>query len=74
MAEEESVPKMIAPEDDIREIHSRLDEIERRLDFVWGEVYQRFGKRIGRDIGILYGLVIGLYLCMLYILLGVAFR
>ncbi len=75
MTEDEhgKVPIAIPLEEDIRDIHARLDSIEEKLDFVWGEVFQRYGKRVGRDIGILYGLVFSLYLCMLYLMLSVAF-
>jgi len=42
------------------EIEKRLDNIEKKLEFVDAEVAQRVGRKIGRDIGILYGLVAGL--------------
>ncbi len=71
--EREEVPIAVPLEEDIKDIHARLDAIEEKLDFVWGEVFQRYGKRVGRDIGILYGLVFSLYLCMLYLMLSVAF-
>lgn len=42
------------------EIESKLDAIEKKLEFVNGEVSQRVGRKVGRDIGILYGIVAGL--------------
>lgn len=42
------------------EIESKLDAIEKKLEFVEGEIAQRVGRKVGRDIGILYGIVAGL--------------
>jgi tetrahydromethanopterin S-methyltransferase subunit A len=50
------------------EIEQRLDQIEKKLEFVDAEVAQRVGRKIGRDIGILYGLVAGL---MMFIIISI---
>jgi tetrahydromethanopterin S-methyltransferase subunit A len=52
------------------EIEKRLNNIEKKLEFVDAEVAQRVGRKIGRDIGILYGLVAGLtvFVMLLFLL------
>ncbi|MDD1723899.1 MAG: tetrahydromethanopterin S-methyltransferase subunit A [Methanospirillum sp.] len=42
------------------EIETKMDAIEKKLEFVEGEIAQRVGRKVGRDIGILYGIVAGL--------------
>jgi tetrahydromethanopterin S-methyltransferase subunit A len=51
------------------EVESRLNEIEKRLEFADAEIAQRVGRKIGRDIGILYGLVAGLIVFMMLLVL-----
>jgi len=51
------------------EVESRLNEIEKRLEFADAEIAQRVGRKVGRDIGILYGLVAGLIVFMMLLVL-----
>ncbi len=51
------------------EIESRLDAIEKSIEFADAEIAQRVGRKVGRDIGILYGLVAGLIVFMMLLVL-----
>ena len=60
MADEEMIPQVIVPTEEFDKANQRLDVMEDKVEFTWGEVNQRMGNQIGRDIGILYGIILGL--------------
>ncbi len=56
--EERRIPIVVAPPE-ISELYSKLDEIDKKVDFVLGEVAEKEGLRLGRHIGFLYGFLTG---------------
>ncbi|MEM2057797.1 MAG: tetrahydromethanopterin S-methyltransferase subunit G [Thermoproteota archaeon] len=52
------VPVVVTPPE-IAQLHSKLDAIDEKIEFVMGEVAQKEGLKIGSYIGFLYGFIVG---------------
>ncbi|MCZ7391743.1 MAG: tetrahydromethanopterin S-methyltransferase subunit G [Candidatus Methanoperedens sp.] len=65
----DKIPTVIVDPEDYKEILTKLNEIEEKIEFTNSEIHQRYGKKLGRDIGILYGIVTALMVVIAYILL-----
>jgi tetrahydromethanopterin S-methyltransferase subunit G len=62
------VPVAVVDPDQLREIMTKLDKIEEKVEFYSSEKYMRAGKSIGRDLGAAYGVCAGLIIILAYIL------
>ncbi|HSD56760.1 MAG TPA: tetrahydromethanopterin S-methyltransferase subunit G [Methanotrichaceae archaeon] len=62
------VPVAVVDPDQLREIMTKLDKIEEKVEFYSSEKYMRVGKSIGRDLGAAYGVCAGLIIILAYIL------
>jgi tetrahydromethanopterin S-methyltransferase subunit G len=65
----DKIPTVIVDPEDYKEILTKLNEIEEKIEFTNSEIHQRYGKKLGRDIGILYGIVTALMIVVVYLLL-----
>jgi tetrahydromethanopterin S-methyltransferase subunit G len=62
------VPVAVVDAEQLREIMTRLDKIEEKVEFYSAEKFLRAGKSVGRDLGAAYGVCAGLILILAYIL------
>lgn len=56
--EEVKIPIVVTPPE-LSQLHSKLDAIDEKVDFVLGETAQKEGLRLGGHIGFLYGFLTG---------------
>jgi tetrahydromethanopterin S-methyltransferase subunit G len=63
-----AVPVAVVDPEQLKEIMTKLDKIEEKVEFYSSEKYMRAGKSIGRDLGAAYGVCAGLIIILAYIL------
>lgn len=54
-----AVPVAVSPPEHTK-LLERINDMDHRVEFVAGELWQRLGERVGLTIGFLYGMIIGI--------------
>lgn len=53
-----AVPVATASSEDFRKLQDRISDMDIRVEFVAGELWQRQGEKIGFTMGLLYGVLL----------------
>ncbi len=64
---EKPVPVAVTPPEHVK-LMDRLNEMDARVEFVAGELWQRQGERLGFTIGLLYGVLIGMIAYVIFLM------
>ena len=62
-----AVPVAVSPPEHTK-LLERINDMDHRVEFVAGELWQRQGEKIGLTTGLLYGLMIGILMYVIFLI------
>lgn len=62
-----AVPVAVSPPEHTK-LLERINDMDERVEFVAGELWQRQGEKIGLTTGLLYGLMIGILMYVIFLI------
>jgi len=65
--EEKAVPVAVTPVEHTK-LLERINDMDERVEFVAGELWQRQGEKIGFTMGLLYGVMIGIVTYVIFLM------
>lgn len=65
--EEKAVPVAVTPPEHTK-LLERINDMDERVEFVAGELWQRQGEKIGFTVGLLYGVMIGIVTYVIFLM------
>lgn len=65
--EEKAVPVTVTPPEHTK-LLERINDMDERVEFVAGELWQRQGEKIGFTMGLLYGVMIGIVTYVIFLM------
>ena len=65
--EEKAVPVATTPPEHTK-LLERINDMDERVEFVAGELWQRQGEKIGFTVGLLYGVMIGIVTYVIFLM------
>jgi tetrahydromethanopterin S-methyltransferase subunit G len=63
-----AVPVATASYEDFRKLQDRISDMDFRVEFVAGELWQRQGEKIGFTMGLLYGVLLGMVTYIIFLM------
>jgi tetrahydromethanopterin S-methyltransferase subunit G len=63
-----AVPVATASPEDFRKLQDRISDMDYRVEFVAGELWQRQGEKIGFTMGLLYGVLLGMVTYIIFLM------
>ena len=64
---EKAVPVAMTPPEHTK-LLDRINDMDHRIEFVAGELWQRQGEKIGFTMGLLYGALIGIVMYLIFLI------
>lgn len=64
---EKAVPVAVTPPEHTK-LLERINDMDERVEFVAGELWQRQGEKIGFTVGLLYGVMIGIVTYVIFLM------